>query len=394
MSRHDQRLKEERQQCARALLNRPWITKEEDPEVFQAVKSHYDALRDWFQEYCGFTLLVTRQFVKLEKIPGRPRPWMGFGSLQQPRDYALFSYCLWYLEGKGETDQFLLTEMVEEIREHLLSQDVLVDWTIYDHRLSMARALKLLKELGVLATVDGDEWEWAKSGTAENNVLYEATPWSRYVLRRFPKDLAGYGDISSLGEGVYPDTSEGQLKRRKHRIYRRLLQEPVVYDWEWTEEEKYYVLTQRRSILDQLENMFGLEGQRYREGLVFFHPELTGEAMLFPTARGITDLALLLGGEVRRMMAAGHGSVYLDDRGRVQLTWVDLEGIILRLREKCQEYWSKKYRQATARELAAQLMDHLEEWGLGGREDGQVLWIYPGLARWNGDYSSIDEAIL
>lgn len=386
MSRNAERLKEERQKCAQALLNRSWITKEDNPELFQAVKSHYETLRDWFQEHCGFALLVTRQFAKLEKIPGRARSWMGFENFQLPRDYALFTYCLWFLEGKGEADQFLLTEMVEEIREHLLGQDVLLDWTLYDHRLSMARALKMLKEIGVLKIVEGDEWEWARSGTEENNVLYECSPWSRYVLRRFSQDLTTFADVRSLAEGVYAETPEGQLKKRKHRIYRRLLQEPLVYDWEWTEEEKYYVLTQRRSILDQLENMFGLEGQRYREGLVFFHPEPSGEANLFPTARGISDLVLLLGGELRRMLAAGHAAVFLDERGRIQLTWVDLEGIILRLREKYQACWSKQHRQATARELAVDLMGHLEEWGLGGREDNQTLWIYPGLARWNGDY--------
>lgn len=393
MSRNADRLKEEKQKCAQALLNRNWIAKEDDPELFQAVKSHYDILRDWFQEHCGFALLVTRQFAKLEKIPGRAQSWMGFDTFQQPRDYALFTYCLWFLEGKGEAEQFLLTDMVEEIREHLVSQEVFLDWTLYDHRLSMARALKLLKEMGVLVAVDGDEWEWARSGEEQNNVLYECSPWSRYVLRRFPQDLTTFTGIPSLGEGVYADTPEGQLKKRKHGIYRRLLQEPVVYDWEWTDEEKYYVLTQRRSILDQLENMFGLEGQRYREGLVFFYPELSGEANLFPTAKGISDLALLLGGELRRMLAAGHAAVFLDDRGRVQLTWVDLEGIILKLREKHQEYWSKQHRQATARELAAELLEHLEEWGLGGRDDRQTLWIYPGLARWNGDYDGLDGDI-
>jgi len=395
MAGNDKRLKEEKQQCVQALLNRNWVAKEDDPELFQLIKSHYDVLRDWFQEHCGFTLLVTRQFAKLEKVPGKARPWMGFDNFLQPRDYALFAYGLWFLEGMGENDQFLLTEMVEEIREHLISQDVFLDWTLYDHRLSMARALRLLKDIGVLTAVDGDELEWARSGGMQNNVLYECSPWSRYVLRRFPRDLNSYKDINFLGEGIYADTPEGQLKRRKHRVYRRLLQEPIVYDWEWTEDERYYVLTQRRSIIDQLENMLGLEGQRYREALVFFHPDLTGESALFPTGRGISDLALILGGELRRMLAAGQDGICLDEKGRVEIDWVRLEGIILRIREKHREYWSKQHRQATARELARELVAHLEEWGLGGRqgrheegEDSQSVWIYPGLARWNGEYDS------
>lgn len=388
MSRNPERIKEERQRCARALLNRNWITKADDPDLFQAVKDHYDVLRDWFQEYCGFSLLVTRQFAKLEKVPGKPQAWMGFEQFLQPRDYALFCFSLWYLEGKGEGDQFLLTDLVEEIREHLVSEDIFLDWTIYDHRLSMARALKLLKELGVLAVVDGDEWAWARIGGEQNNVLYECAPWSRYVLRRFAQDLTAFPDFRSVAEGVYAETPEGQLKRRRHRIYRRLLQEPVVYDWEWTDEEKYYVLTQRRSILDQLENMFGLEGQRYREGLVFFSPELAGEAQLFPTARGISDLALLLGGELRRLLASGHPGVFCDELGRIRLTPVEIEGIILRLRDKHRDWWSKQHRQATTGTLADELVEHLEEWGLADRLEDGMLFINPALARWNGDYDS------
>ncbi len=385
-----ERLKEERQACVQALLNRNWITKAEDPYLFQVIKNHYEDLREWFQEHCGFTLLVTRQFAKLEKVPGKAHNWMGFGEFHQPRDYALFTFCLWYLEGKGETDQFLLTDMVQEIREHLLGLEIQLDWTMYEHRQAMARALKKLRELGVLLVVDGDEWEWVQGG-GEKNVLYECSPLARYVLRRFPQDLTMYHSIQALGEGRYPDTPDGQVKRRKHQIYRRLLQEPAVYDREWTEEERYYVLTQRRTILDQLEKVCGLEGQRYREGLLFFYPHVTGEMELFPTARSISDIALLLGGEVRRLLARGDGPLEVDQQGRISLSWVDLEGILLRLRERYQELWSQQHRQATTTELARELVAHLAEWGLASHRDHHTIWLEPALARWNGDYQTLDE---
>lgn len=359
-----------------------------EPELYQAVKNHYEALQEWFQEYCGFTLLVTRYFAKLEKMPGKAQTWMGFGSFQQPRDYGLFTYCLWFLEGRGENDQFLLTELVEEIREHLTGRDVFLDWTVYEHRLSMARALKLLKEMGVLATVDGDEGEWARSGSEGDNVLYECTPWSRYVLRRFPQDLQNYTEVPELGEGMYADTPEGVLKRRRHRIYRRLIQEPVVYDWEWTDDERYYVRNQRRLISEQLENMLGLQLERYQEGYLVFCPETSSDAQLFPTAKALTDLALLLGGELRRSLRSETGGLTVDVQGRIELTLVELENMMLRLREQHQNSWSKQHRQATARELAAELLQHLAEWGLAGQVDQQRWWIYPALGRWQGEYES------
>ncbi len=392
MSSNAERLKEERRICAQALLNLFWIRKDNEPDLFQAVRNHYEALQEWFQEYCGFTLLVTRHFAKLEKMPGKPRNWMGLSLFRQPRDYGLFTYCLWFLEGRGENDQFLLTELVEEIREHLVGRDVFLDWTIYDHRLSMARALKLLKEMGVLATVDGDEGEWARSGSEGDNVLYECTPWSRYVLRRFSKDLQSYPDLDSLGEGMYADTPEGQLKRRRHRIYRRLIQEPVIYDWEWSDDERYYVRNQRRLISEQLENMLGLQLERYQEGMLVFYSESGSDAQLFPSARALSDLALLLGGEIRRMLAHPDGGLYVDSQGRIEVTEVEIEGILLRLREKHHSFWSKQHRQATARELAGDLLQHLVEWGMAAQADPQRWWLCPALGRWNGDYDSFSDA--
>ena len=385
MSKTGENVKDVRKKCIQALLNRNWITKQDEPELFGYIRAQYQELRDWFGEYCGFALLLTRQFAKLEKIPGQAQTWMGFDNFSEPRDYALFTYCLWYLEGKNEMDQFLLTDMVEEIREYLTGQDVFLDWTLYTHRLSMARALKQLKALGALVAVDGDEYDWARVGH-ERNVLYESSYLARYVLRRFPQDLTAYDSLAALAAGTYSDSPEGRLKKRRHHVYRRLLQEPVVYDWQWSEDERYYVRTQRHTILENLANFTGLEGQRYREGLLFFYPEASGEMYLFPTGRGVSDLCLLLAGELRRMLSRAESGIYIDEDGRIGLTMAELEVIILKLKEKHKMLWGLQHRQARSSELAAEVLTHLEEWGLAGHGDNGQVWIYATLARWNGDY--------
>ena len=385
MNKTGENVKDIRKKCIQALLNRHWVTKQGDPELFGSIRAQYQELRDWFGEYCGFTLLLTRQFAKLEKIPGQAQAWMGFEGFSEARDYALFTYCLWYLEGKNEMDQFLLTDMVEEIREYLVGQDVFLDWTLYTHRLSMARALKQLKALGALVAVDGDEFEWARAGH-ERNVLYEPSYLTRYVLRRFPRDLTAYDTLGSLAQGTYADSAEGRLKQRRHHVYRRLLQEPVVYDWQWGEDERYYVRTQRHTILENLANFAGLEGQRYREALLFFYPEASGEMYLFPTGRGISDLCLLLAGELRRMLSRTKNNICVEEDGRINLTRAELEVAILKLREKHKMLWGLQHRQARSSELATEVLEHLAEWGLAGREPNGQVWLYAALGRWNGDY--------
>lgn len=388
-----ERFREQKQACVQALLNRYFVDKASDPELFQSIRYHYQELREWFQEQCGFTLLLTRQFAKLEKIPGKAQPWMGWDTFLEPRDYGLFTYCLWYLEGKGENEQFLLTDMVEAIRQHLLGLGVEMDWTLYDHRRSMARALKQLKNMGVLIAVDGDEWEWAQLG-AERNVLYESSDYARYVLRRFPQDLCQYTTIEELGTTFYAPTPEGELKARRHHIFRRLLQEPVVYDWEWSDEEHYYVLTQRRYLLQQLEEMAGLVGQRYKEGLLFFYPEASGEMELFPTAQAVSDIVQTLAAEIRCLTTESKNSPSTNNQGCLLLSTIDFEGLLLKLREQYGIYWSKKHRQATTSQLAEEVIGHLEEWGLGHKEADGTIYLQPALARFSGNYGDIIQTAI
>lgn len=380
---------ERKQACVHALLNRPWILKEEDKEMYFSIKDHYEELRDWFMEQAGFALIVTRSLAKLERTPAVPQAWMGFPEFREVRDYVFFTYALWFLEGKTEMDQFLLSDLVEEVREQMAAGGLEADWRHYHHRLSMARALKKLAALGVLILIDGDESDWAQS--EDKNALYECSPHSRYVLRRFPQDLTTYGTMEELTDPLlYPDTPEGQNMRRRHRVYRRLLLEPAVLDRHWDPELLPYVLTQRRSIMDHLGRMLGLEGRRYREGLLFFHPELTGEGELFPTLSGASDLVLLLAGELRRELHLEGTGRYVEDDGSIRLERSELEGLLLRLQERHKEYWSKELRTSSSAQLAELVTTHLEEWQLGEWEDTNHFLISPVVARWNAEYASAD----
>lgn len=380
---------ERRRLSAHALLNRHWIAKEEDPELFYAIRDQYTELRDWFAEFTGFSLILTRTMAKLDKAPVAAEPWMGFAEFREPRDYALFTYSLWFLESKTELDQFVLTDIIEQVSEQFAVSGLAMDWENYQHRLSMVRALKKLRQLGVLRHIDGDETEWARDSQTKN-VLYECSPSARYVLRHFPKELRAYDTVDHFQEQVvYPETVDGEQRRRRHRIYRRLLLEPAVADRDWSPEELYYVQTQRRSILDQLQFMLGLEGSRYREGLYFFHPEPSGECQLFPTAAAVSDLVLLFAGELRRRL--GERDWHVTEQGTVEMTPTDVEGLLYHLKEKYGEYWSKEHRSMSLGDLAGAVTAHMQEWNLGRwQEEGgerRLFVVSAVISRWNADYS-------
>jgi uncharacterized protein (TIGR02678 family) len=253
----------------------------------------------------------------------------------------------------------------------------------------MARALKKLASLGVLITVDGDESDWAQN--QDKNALYECSPHARYVLRRFPQDLTAYSRMEELTDPIlYADTPDGQNLRRRHRVYRRFMLEPAVRDKHWDEDLLPYVLTQRRAIMDHLQRMLGLEGRRYREGLLFFHPEPTGEAALFPTLSGASDLVLLAAGELRRQLSQEGSGRYTEPDGSIRLERSELEGILLRLKERHKEYWSKEFRESSSAQLAELIFAHMEDWQLGEWEDANCFLISPVVARWNAEYANTE----
>lgn len=367
----------ERKRLAQTLLNRPWVRKADDPELFRMIRLHYEPLKDWFQHACGFPLLMTRELIKLEKVPGVAKLWMGVAEFKQPFDYALFTFCLWFLQSKGELEQFALSELIEAIKVKMQEAGAPLTMEDTPHRQSLKRALKKLRDLGVLIVVDGDEEEWARSKEGTRNILYESSVLTPYVLRRFTQDISSVSEYQQLGEGVYPEGDEGEVRRRRHMIFRRFLQEPAVLDRDWQPDELQYVRIQRSYILEQLEKHLGLIGKRYKEGVLFYHPTPKGEMELFPTAESITDLVLLLANDVRSRMTENRD---------VLLTQADLETWLLELREKFSSFWSKQDRDAKIGELTHQVVVHLESWGLAVRMESGWIRLSNVLGRFAGRY--------
>lgn len=376
--------------CMNALLNRPWITKEHDPQLYYWIKEKQSELKQWFMDFAGYSLFVNAKLAKLDKAPVVAYPWMGFREFREPLDYVLFTYALWFLEGKLEQEQFLLTALVKEIREYMSEQGIEVDWKNYFHRLSMARALKKLKSLGVVQAVDGQESRWAQIDTDTSDVLYECTSYSRYVLRNFPKALTEYTTMDELRETLdYGTIQEEQNRRRKHHLYRRYLLEPVVHDRFWRDDLLYFH-GQRKNIIAQIKSMFGWEGSRYREGIVFFESELISEAELFPTLSSISDIALLVCGVIRNEAITADTSLSVERDGTIHMTKGEIERILIQLQSEYKKYWISEYSKMKSPELAAEVCDHLTEWGFGEWGEDGLFVLYAIAGRWTAKYGPIE----
>ncbi|WP_200893531.1 TIGR02678 family protein [Paenibacillus terrae] len=391
MNRPDRNEIEERKQiCMNALLNRPWIDKEKNAEIYYWIKDQYFEIKEWFMNYTGYSVIMNRNFIKLEKVPAEVFPWMGFQEFREPMDYALFTYSLWYLENKTEGDQFLLTQLVIEIRQYMVEQGLDVDWKNYYHRLSMARALKKLKNLNVVRSVDGEEANWA-SNHEHHDVLYECTLYSRYMLRSFPAELSSYTNMAELKETMTYgwEAAEIDIKKR-HELYRRFLLEPILLDYQWHGDPSY-LHREANFLMKNMKTMFGWEGSRYREGILLFETNTMSESEVFPTQLALSDLAMLLCGEVRKMAVNAELDLKVDLSGFVRLTKNEIERILIHLKSSFSEFWTNEHTKKKSTELAEQICDHLAEWGFGYWEDHMFFVLNGAAGRWEVKYGSTEQ---
>ncbi|MGV3489350.1 MAG: TIGR02678 family protein, partial [Tuberibacillus sp.] len=168
------------------LLHNYWILRSEHPDWYLLIREREKVLRRYINDKFGLSLIIHQHFIKLEKIPVEPEQWMGISEFQEPMDYAIFCCALSFLEGKAVDEQFLLSELCQDIQSDYPG-DFPLDWTIYIHRKSLIRAVKKLMDFRLIQAIDGEIERFDHNENEE--VLYEATIYSRYFMRTYPEDF-------------------------------------------------------------------------------------------------------------------------------------------------------------------------------------------------------------
>ena len=372
------------QEAAEHLLEQFWILREREPEKYQMVREREPVLRAYFLEKLGFHLIVHRYFAKLEKLPASPEVWMGIQDFQHTRDYALFCCLLACLESRSVDEQFLMSELCEEL-QGIYPGDEPVDWTHYEHRRSLVRVLLFATTFGILQVVEGDIAEF---GTREDyEILYEVPAVSRYFMRPIDRDLLQQRDPEVLLE---PGHELGDLETgpwRRQRVYRQLFLSPIMYRWEAHESDFLYLRNYRHRIREDIESHTGFQFELYRNAALLTLPERRARFEFFPDNKTISDIALQFAAMIREDVDAGKLTV--DGYGRIELTPVDFENLVHNCWERYGSGWSKQYREALVATTASDLQELLLEWKmLSVNTETGTLLLLPLLARTIGEYPS------
>lgn len=290
----------ERRRAARLLLRHPFITPERpDPDGFGLVRKHADGLISFFTTQLGYRLFIEPDLARLHKTSP-----FGFGSVRplltrsgqpfDPRRYALLCLALAVLE--RVESQVSLSQLASGVQLLTASDYGLrgFDPDRYPERRGFVHAVQAIADLGAISLRDGDEEGFARGG---GDALYDVNPRHIAQLLVASARPSTASDPAALAPDPYPDTDEGRARRARHSLMRRLVEEPVVYLEELSEQELVYLRAQRHTMIRNLEEWCGFEVEVRAEGLVCIDPEEHVTDLRFPSHGTVAHAALLLSEE-------------------------------------------------------------------------------------------------
>lgn len=378
LSAFDDRVAVERQQAARALLMSPLLTAEGDPEWFTLVRRHGEWLTDRFRHLLGYRLAIRADHARLYKRPrvayrdrpARIRPgsvkpgpedrWSPFGR----RHYVLLALALAVLEAHHGRSQALIGGLAGEVATLGAELGLRVDFERRDERKSFADVLELLCRLGVLRQRDGSRDAFVARDEALEEALFDIEHRRLGDLKTTPLALTGIERVEQLLAEEYPASDDGDRARRRHRIARTLVEEPVLYVEELEPAEQDTYRSQRHRLEPELEAMTGLQAERRAEGSALIDATRRLSDMRFPSRSTESLLALLA---CERLRSAAH------DAARNPLPRSEVEALLAGLRDRLLL--------DTEPELDGSVLELLEAHRLIAREEPAQVRVLPAIAR-------------
>ncbi|MEU9368991.1 TIGR02678 family protein [Streptomyces avermitilis] len=275
------------QRAARALLKEPLLTADGPcADEFRLVRRHAAELRDWFARNVGWTLRTDADAARLRKTPGTltdathpAREATRTGLPFTRRRYVLLCLTLGALE-RGEA-QVALGRLAEQVvlaaaDPELVAAGITFTLERRDERLDLAAVVRLLLRLGVLRRVAGDEDAYV-SGSGD--VLYDVR---RRVLAGMPATLRGpslveaedfEGRLVEMTAQTALDSDELRFRAIRWKLTRRLLDDPVLYYDDLTDDELVYLTRQRGFITARIGELTGLVAEVRAEGIAMVDPQ-------------------------------------------------------------------------------------------------------------------------
>jgi uncharacterized protein (TIGR02678 family) len=311
--------RDERQRAVRALLSQPLLSPEgPTSESFTLVQKHREWLRPWFAHHAGWQLMLDSEAARLVKRPARlddaTRPCREPNSDVPLSRRAYVILCLALASLVRADRQTTLVRLRDSIiglvraEPRFEAAGVRVELEHQESRRDFVHALRLLLVWRVLERKQGEEERFIKDAEADALYNVHRPVLARLLAANRPPSLVkvnGFPEkLSALAEDDITATSDDARHRRlRLRLFRQLLDDPVLYYDELSEEDREYWDRQRGFIIPEIEMATGLVREVRAEGVAMTDP--TGNLSDYGLPEEGTDghitllLATFLAGRLR-----------------------------------------------------------------------------------------------
>lgn len=362
-----------------ALLDRRWVLKSQDKELYYQVRDSIGDIRRFATDKMGCQVIENSLLVKLEKIPAIPEPFMGIVEFTSREEYAFLCILLMFLEDKDAQEQFILSQLTEYIAANMPGGAP--DWTIYTNRRRLVKVLRYAAAQGILQVTDGSDDVFMDERSSE--VLYENTGASRYFMRNFSRDVMGYAKPEDFRESEWFEMDEDKGIVRRHRVYKRLMFSVGMYRGGGAEEDFEYLKYYGRRLAEDLEREFDCQVHIHKGSAFLMMGDDCHMGMAFPGNNVLSDIILLACAKIRKNVEEGTWQTRTD--GTVFVERVEFERMLKVVKKESGAGFTKNYREMPEGEFVREVTEAMERWMFIGREDERII-IYPAAGKVAGRY--------
>jgi len=396
--------REEFRSAVRALLMTPLMSPEHGD--FPAIRRQAEALRDWFARETGWPLQIEHEGARLFKRPADLVSAMrGLPGYDRRRYVLLCLACAVLERADPQITLRLLGERLLQFAADpaLASFDFTFTLGAPHERRELVAVCRTLLEFGVLARVAGDEDAFVHAGGDQADALYDvqrralagvlAAVRGPSTFRPEDAPVTLEDRLHALVDEHVADSDEGRRTALRHRLARRLLDDPVVYIDMLDPEARGYFVNQRGAMAARLCDATGLVAEQRAEGLALVDEAGVLTDVTMPAEGTDAHVTLL----VAEHLASGYSRRPTDASGATQPYVVtrghEIVSFLRDAKNRYGRYWRKSAREPGAeRELAEIAIERLEKLQLIVR-DADMIQPMPALARFALGEAEVRETL-
>ncbi|MCM6775541.1 TIGR02678 family protein [Nocardia sp. CDC159] len=287
------------QRAARVILANHLITRSyPDRIALPLIRRWATELREDLAELLGYRLEVTETTARLFPVvdrldSGRPARTPAERVFDRRR-YAYLALALAALGRAG--DQITLSELADQVAAYTTRVDGLeLSTDRAADRDAFVDAVAWLAARGALTLADGDAGGWAADPEA-GEALYDIDRSVVFAVFRPPRVLQHLRSVRGLLADESDTGTPQQRAAAARRVRRALVELPVVYAEELTEDERTLLGTEK--LVAEVELLTGLRAERRAEGVALIDVSGRLSDVRFPGTGTLAQVALLLVGEI------------------------------------------------------------------------------------------------